>query len=77
MGVHGKKSQNITQPYKELHDLNSQVSVESHDQLASYITKRRMKINTFEILVQELEREGVDKSMILTLILIREMESID
>ena len=43
--------------------------VESHDQLASYIRNIRVKINTFEILVRELEQEGVDKGMILTSIL--------
>lgn len=75
--MHGKKSQNITQAYKELRELYCQMFVESHDQLASYITNRRVKINTLEILVRELEHEGVDKSMILTLILIREMESLD
>jgi alpha-N-acetylglucosamine transferase len=75
--VHGKKSQNTTQAYKELHDLYCQMFVESRDQLASYITNRRVKMNTFEILVRELEHEGVDKSMILTMVLIREMESLD
>jgi len=46
--------------------------------LASYITNTRVKIYTFEILVRELEHEGVDnKNMILTLILIREVESLD
>ena len=62
--MHGKKSHNITQAYKELHDLSSQVFVESRDQLASYITNVTVKIKTFEILVRELEREGVDKSIL-------------
>jgi SOS response regulatory protein OraA/RecX len=75
--VHEKKSQNITHACKELHDLYCQMFVESCDQLASYITNRRVKTKTFEILVRELEHEGVDKSMILTMVLIREMESLD
>jgi hypothetical protein len=81
--VHGRKSQNITQAYEELHDLYSQLSLESNDQWASHITNRRVKINTYEILEGEpehnwtIEHEGADETIILTLILIRGMALFD